>query len=71
MTPGQSYTCTVASEDIGGNPADTQLFQTTTITPNENTTLTPTYTVTVTNTGTGFANADEITILGSKVGGAD
>lgn len=71
LTPGQSYTCTVASEDIGGNPADTQLFQTTTITPNENTTLTPTYTVTVTNTGTGFANADEITILGSKVGGAD
>ena len=71
LTPGVGFTCTVLSEDAGGNALDTQTFSTQNITPNESTTTTPAYTVTVQNPGTAFANNDTVTILGSTLGGVD
>ena len=71
LTPGVGFTCTILSEDAGGNALDTQTFSTQNITPNESTTTTPAYTVTVQNPGTAFANNDTVTILGSTLGGVD
>jgi hypothetical protein len=71
LTPGVGFTCTVLSEDAGGNALDTQTFSAQNITPNESTTTTPAYTVTVQNPGAAFANNDTVTILGSTLGGVD
>jgi hypothetical protein len=71
LTAGTAFTCSVLTEDVGGNPADTQTITTQNITPNNQSTTTPAYNVTVGNPGSGYANLDTITILGSVLGGTD
>ena len=71
LTAGTAFTCSVLTEDVGGNPADTQTISTQNITPNNQSTTTPAYNVTVGNPGSGYANLDTITILGSILGGTD
>jgi len=71
LVPGTSFTCSVLTEDAGGNPADTQTLTTQNVTPNESSSTTPAYNVVIANPGSGYSNLDTITILGSQLGGTD